>query len=56
MLGRAGPPLRTITGGLAIAVVIAFTMAVPSVGTVSTWKIVLGAIGLVIFLLGGSKR
>jgi hypothetical protein len=45
--------LRNILLGLAIAGVMAFMLAVPSIGTVSTWKIVLGALGIVIFLQAG---
>jgi len=33
--------------------VIAWTMIVPTVGTLSTWKIVLGVIGLAIFVRAG---
>ena len=39
--------------GLGVAMAIALTMAVPTVGTLSTWKIVLGVIGLVIFVRAG---
>jgi hypothetical protein len=45
--------LRNILLGLAIAGVMAFMMAVPRIGIVSTWKIVLGVLGIVIFLLAG---
>ncbi len=40
-----------ILGALGVAIVFAFTMAVPSIGTVSTWKIVLGATGIALFVL-----
>jgi len=46
-------PSQNISLGLVIAIVIAFTLAVPRIGTVSTWKIVLGAIGLAILVLAG---
>jgi TRAP-type mannitol/chloroaromatic compound transport system permease large subunit len=42
-----------LAAGFAIAAVIAFTMAVPTVGSLSSWKIVLGVIGLVIFIRAG---
>ncbi len=45
--------MRNLAAGLAIAIVIAFTMAVPTVGTLSTWKIMLGIIGFVIFVRAG---
>lgn len=46
-------PTRTLATGAAVAMVLAFTMAVPAVGTLSTWKIVLGVIGVVIFVRAG---
>jgi hypothetical protein len=42
-----------LAAGLSVAVVMAFTMAVPTIGSLSTWKIVLGVIGLVIFVRAG---
>lgn len=45
--------MRNITLGLGVAIVIAFTMVVPRIGTISTWKIVLGVIGLAMFMLAG---
>ena len=39
-----------------IAIVIAFTIAVPSLGGVSTWKYALAALGVVLFILGGSDK
>jgi len=35
------------------AIVIAFTIAVPSLHGISTWKYVLGVIGFALFLLAG---
>jgi flagellar biosynthesis protein FliR len=45
--------VRNLAAGLAIALVIALTMAVPTVGSLSTWKIVLGLVGFVIFVRAG---
>ena len=49
-------PLQNIGLGLVIAIAIGFTLAVPRIGTVSTWKIVLGVIGLAVFVLAGRER
>ena len=48
-------PLQNIGLGLVIAIAIGFTLAVPRIGTVSTWKIVLGVIGLAVFVLAGRE-
>lgn len=50
---KSGRSVRTIAAGLAVAMVMAFTMAVPTVGALSTWKIVLGVVGMVIFVRAG---
>jgi hypothetical protein len=50
---KSGRSILRIAVGLAVAMVMAFTMAVPTVGTLSTWKIVLGVVGLVIFVRAG---
>ncbi len=50
------PPLRNVLAGLATAVVIAFVLAVPRIGRVSTWKVVLGLLGLALFVVGGRHR
>ena len=47
--------IRNIVGGLAIATVIAVIMMVPSFRGISTWKYLLGVIGLVLFLLAGRQ-
>jgi hypothetical protein len=44
-----------LAAGSCIAVVLAITMAVPTIGTLSTWKIVLGVVGLVIFVRAGRQ-
>lgn len=48
--------MRNIVLGSSVSIVIAFTAAFPSVGGVSTWKIALGLLGLVLFVLAGWER
>lgn len=48
-----GLPMRTIIIGALTAAALAFVVAVPSVGGISTWKYILGAIGLALFVLAG---
>jgi hypothetical protein len=50
------PPLRNLVTGLATAIVIAFALAVPTIGRVDTWKIVLGLLGVALFVLAGRDR
>jgi hypothetical protein len=38
------------------AIVIAFTIAVPSLGGISTWKYALAALGVVLFLWGSAEK
>jgi hypothetical protein len=49
MLGR-------MVGAILIAGVMAVLLAVPEIAGVATWKWVLGAIGLALFLAGGRRR
>jgi hypothetical protein len=44
---------RAVSGGAAIAVVLAFMIVVPEIRGVSTWKYVLAAFGLILIILGG---
>jgi TRAP-type mannitol/chloroaromatic compound transport system permease large subunit len=55
MFGTSGRPIRTIAVGFGIAMVIASTLVVPTIGTLSTWKIVLGVIGLAIVVRAGRE-
>jgi hypothetical protein len=48
--------VRNIVLGSGVSIVIAFTAAVPSLGGVSTWKIALGLVGVVLFVLAGRER
>jgi hypothetical protein len=45
--------VRNIVLGTVTAIVAAFTVAVPSVHGVSTWKYVLAAIGVMLFVVAG---
>ncbi len=49
MMGRAA-------AAILVAAVAAVLLAVPEIAGVATWKWVLGAIGLALFLAGGRKR
>lgn len=49
MLGRMVP-------AVIIAAAIATLLAVPEIGGIATWKWMLGAIGLAVFLSGSRKR
>jgi hypothetical protein len=49
-------PLRNVVTGLATAIVIAFVLAVPTIGRVSTWKVVLGLLGVALFVSAGRHR
>jgi hypothetical protein len=42
--------------GLAVAAVIATPLVVPTIGGISTWKYLAGAIGLVVFIRAGMGR
>jgi hypothetical protein len=48
--------LRNIVFGVGAAIVIAVALVVPRIGTVATWKVVLGAAGLAVFILAGRDR
>jgi hypothetical protein len=49
-------PARRIILGAAIAIVLAFTVAVPTIRGISTWKYLLAAIGVMLFLAAGRDR
>jgi hypothetical protein len=48
-----GSQSRLIAGAFIAAALLAFMAIVPAVGGIATWKIVLGLIGLVLFVMGG---
>ena len=45
--------MRNIVVGALAAAVVAFTIAVPSVYGIATWKYLLAVIGLMLFVLAG---
>ena len=47
--------MRNIVVGLAVSLLIAIVLIVPNLFGISTWKIVLGAIGLALIVLSGRK-
>jgi hypothetical protein len=42
--------------GAGAAIAIAFALVVPRIGSVATWKIVLAAAGLAVYILAGRDR
>jgi hypothetical protein len=49
-------PIQNILAGTAAATLIALLLAMPTLGGISTWKVVLAAIGLLLFTLSGGRR
>jgi hypothetical protein len=49
-------PIQNILAGTAAATLIALLIAVPTLGGISTWKVVLAVIGLLLFTLSGGRR
>ena len=47
---------RNLAGGLAVAVLLSAPFIFPFVAGIATWKIVLGAAGLFIFVRAGMER
>lgn len=47
--------MRTIGAGFLVAIIIAVAIGVPTIGGISTWKVVLGVIGFVIFVRAGRR-
>jgi len=47
---------KNFAGALAVAVGVALPFAVPIVGRVETWKIVLGIAGLILFVRAGMTK
>ena len=44
---------RNFAGALAVAILLALPLVIPSVGRIETWKIVLGLAGLLLFVSAG---
>ena len=47
---------RNLLGGLAVAVAISTPFVVPTIAGISTWKYVLGVIGVALFVRAGMGR
>jgi hypothetical protein len=47
---------RNLVGGLVVALVLAAPFVVPAVAGISTWKILLGVMGLWVFVGAGLSR
>ena len=50
------PALRRLSAGILIAVAAVTLAVVPTIGGISTWKVVLGVIGLMLFVMAGFVR
>ena len=50
------PALARVSVGILIAVVVALLAVVPTIGGISTWKVVLGVIGVALFVIAGFDR
>jgi hypothetical protein len=50
------PALSRLSVGLVVAVVAATLTLQPTIGGISTWKVVLGVIGLALFVIAGFDR
>ncbi len=48
--------LKNLAGGLAVAVLLAAPLVVPAIAGISTWKYLLGAIGLWVFVHAGMTK
>jgi hypothetical protein len=48
--------IQNLAGGLGVAVLLAAPFVVPAIDGVSTWKYLLGAIGLWVFIRSGMTR
>jgi len=45
-------PVRNILAASALAALLAVLMAAPTIGGISSWKVVLAALGVILFVLG----
>jgi hypothetical protein len=49
-------PLARMTAGIVLAVAAAMLAAVPTIAGISTWKVLLGLVGLALFIIAGRDR
>ena len=50
------PALARMSVGILVAVVAAILAFAPTIGGISTWKVILGVIGLTLFVIAGFDR
>jgi hypothetical protein len=55
-LNNVRPALRRLSIAIVIAVTAVTLAVVPAIGGISTWKVVLGVIGLALFVMAGFDR
>ena len=48
-------PLARLSAGILVAVAGVALAVVPTIGGISTWKVVLGVIGLALFVMAGKR-
>jgi hypothetical protein len=53
---KVRPALQRRSVGVLVAVAAVTLAAVPTIGGISTWKVVLGVIGLALFVMAGFDR
>jgi hypothetical protein len=53
---KVRPALQRLSVGVLVAVAAVTLAAVPTIGGISTWKVVLGVIGLALFVMAGFDR
>jgi hypothetical protein len=47
---------RNFAGAIAVTLLLALPLIVPTIGRIDTWKIVLGIAGLIVFVGAGMQR
>jgi hypothetical protein len=47
---------KNIVGALVLALAVALPLAMPTIGRIETWKIVLGIAGLILFVRAGMTK
>jgi hypothetical protein len=48
--------LRNFAGAIAVALMLALPLVVPTIARIDTWKIVLGLAGLIVFVSAGMNK
>jgi hypothetical protein len=55
-LNEVQPALRRLSVGILVAIAAVTLAVVPTIGGISTWKVILGMIGLALFVIAGFER